>query len=38
VKRAVIMAEGIHINAVDLELETSKEDDSSLPLNLKKSG
>ena len=34
VKRAVIMADGIHITAEDLELSVKKED-SSLPLNLK---
>ena len=35
VKRAVIMADGVHINPEDLELENNIEEESAIPLNLK---
>jgi len=35
VKRAVIMAEGVHINLEDLELDYNTEEEISIPLNLK---
>ncbi|MCK5662226.1 MAG: PEP-CTERM-box response regulator transcription factor [Thiotrichaceae bacterium] len=35
VKRAVIMAEGVHINREDLELDYNREEEISIPLNLK---
>jgi len=35
VKRAVIMADGVHINTEDLELLNTTEEEPSIPLNLK---
>ncbi len=35
VKRAVIMAEGVHINSEDLELDNYTEEEAPIPLNLK---